>query len=84
MKKITTILILGLILLWNDVQSQIIVQNTQSPSTLVQNVLMGNGVVASNITYNGSAVNAQMPQGNVTFFNSNGSSFPISTGVLLT
>ena len=84
MKKITTILILGLILLWNDVQSQIIVQNTQSPSTLVQNVLMGNGVVASNITYNGTAVNAQMPQGNVTFFNSNGSSFPISTGVLLT
>lgn len=84
MKKITTILILGLILIWNDVQSQIVVQNTQSPSALVQNILMGNGVVASNITYNGSAVNAQMPQGNVTFFNSNGSTFPISTGVLLT
>lgn len=84
MKKITTILILGLILIWNDTQAQIVVQNTQSPSALVQNILMGNGVVASNITYNGSAVNAQTPQGNVTFFNSNGSTFPIVAGVLLT
>lgn len=85
MKKITTILSFGLLLFWsNSISAQIIVQNTQSPASLVQNVLMGNGVVASNITYNGSAVNAQMPQGNVTFFNNNGGAFPISTGVLLT
>ncbi len=83
MKKITTILSFGILLFWNYSQAQIIVQNTQSPASLVQNVLMGNGVIASNITFNGSAVNAQMPQGNVTFFNNNGSSFPISTGVLL-
>lgn len=85
MKKITTILSFGMLLIWSGNSSaQITVQNTQSPSSLVQNVLMGTGVVASNITYNGSAVNAQMPQGNVTFFNNNGSNFPITTGVLLT
>ena len=85
MKKITTIFSLGMLLfLGNNSNAQITVQNTQSPASLVQNVLMGTGVVASNITYNGSAVNAQMPQGNVTFFNNNGSAFPISTGVLLT
>lgn len=85
MKKITTILSFGVLLFsGNNSHAQITVQNTLSPSALVQNVLMGNGVVASNITYNGSPVNAQMPQGNVTFFNNNGSTFPISTGVLLT
>jgi gliding motility-associated-like protein len=85
MKKITTILSLGMLLFWgNNSNAQITVQNAQSPASLVQNVLMGTGVVASNITYNGSAVNAQMPQGNVTFFNNNGGAFPISTGVLLT
>lgn len=84
MKKITTVLSLGLLFFWSGAHSQIIVQNTQSPSALVQNILMGNGVVASNITYNGSPVNAQAPQGNVTFFNNNGSTFPISSGVLLT
>lgn len=85
MKKITTIFSLGMLLfLGNNIHAQITVQNTQSPASLVQNVLMGTGVVASNITYNGSAVNAQMPQGNVTFFNNNGSAFPITTGVLLT
>lgn len=83
MKKITTILALGVLILCYNAQAQIVVQNTQSPASLVQNVLMGNGVVASNITFNGSAVNAQMPQGNVTFFNSNGSAFPIAAGVLL-
>lgn len=64
--------------------SQISVTNTQAPNNLVQNVLMGNGVVASNITYNGSAVNAQTIQGNVTFFDATGTLFPIATGVLLT
>lgn len=63
---------------------QIVVQNIQSPSNLVQNVLLGTGVTATNITYNGSAVNAQNVQSNVTFFNASSTSFPISSGVLLT
>lgn len=84
MKKITTILGLGLFLFGSRAQAQISVQSTQSPSSLVQSILLGNGVVASNITYNGSAVNAQMPQGNISFFTANGTTFPISAGVLLT
>ena len=65
-------------------KAQITVTNTQAPNNLVQNVLLGNGVTATNITYNSSAASAQTIQGNVTFFNANGSSFPISSGVLLT
>lgn len=84
MKKITTILFLMLLCAVNSGYAQITVQNTQSPSSLVQNILLGNGVIASNITYNGSAVNAQSVQGNISYFTSNGTTFPISSGVLLT
>ncbi|MDR0802272.1 choice-of-anchor L domain-containing protein [Fluviicola sp.] len=86
MKKIAALqfLILVILVFGGKGYAQIVVQNTQSPNSLVQNVLMGSGVVASNIKYNGSLVNAQTPKGNVTYFNSNGSSFPISSGVLLT
>jgi gliding motility-associated-like protein len=63
---------------------QIIVTNTQAPDALVQGVLLGNGVTATNITYNGSAVNAQQLQTNVTFFDATNTTFPIQRGVLLT
>jgi len=62
---------------------QIIVQNTMTPDQLVQNVLLGFGVTASNITVNGSPANALLTQGNATFFDDNGTTFPIPTGVLL-
>jgi hypothetical protein len=45
---------------------------------------MGNGVVASNITYNGSAVNAQSIQGNVSYFDATSTTFPLARGVILT
>ena len=64
--------------------SQITVDNTQSPADLVQNVLLGFGVTATNITVNGSPVTAQSPQGNCTFFDENGTGFPIGSGVLIT
>lgn len=63
--------------------SQISINNTMTPEELVQNVLIGAGINAFNITYNGSAVNAQIPQVNVTQYNAQGTSFPMSTGVLL-
>jgi gliding motility-associated-like protein len=63
--------------------AQIAVTNTQTPDQLVQNVLLGFGVTASNITYNGSPVEAQNIQGNVTFFDAAGTTFPINSGVLL-
>jgi gliding motility-associated-like protein len=64
--------------------SQITVDNTQTPQELVENVLLGGGVSASNITYNGSAVDAQSTQSNVTFFSAGTNNFPIATGILLT
>lgn len=67
-----------------SVTGQITVTNTQAPDALVQNVLLGNGVTASNITYNGSLINAQQVQTNVTYFDATNTSFPIARGVLLT
>lgn len=64
--------------------SQITVTNTQTPIELVENVLLGFGVTATNITVNGTALNASTIQGNITYFDATGTTFPIPTGVLLT
>lgn len=64
--------------------AQISVNSTQTPTSLVQNVLLGSGIVATNVKYNGSLGNAILPQSNVTKFNAAGTSFPVSSGVLLT
>ena len=64
--------------------AQITVTNTQTPSSLVQNVLLGFGVTATNVTVNGSPFNATNLQGNVTYFDANGTTFPIPNGVLMT
>jgi gliding motility-associated-like protein len=63
---------------------QITVTNTQTPQQLVQNILLGAGVNASNIKYNGSTIDAQSIQSNVSFFSAGTNNFPISSGVLLT
>ena len=68
----------------NFLFSQITVTSTQTPNNLVQNVLLGNGVTATNISYNGSLPNASVSQSNVTQFAAGATSFPISAGVLLT
>jgi hypothetical protein len=64
--------------------AQISVQNTLTPNQLVQNVLLGFGVTASNITINGSPILANTIQSNVSYFNSGTTNFPIQQGVLLT
>jgi hypothetical protein len=64
--------------------AQISVTNTQTPNQLVQNVLMGFGVTASNITINGNPALANAVQTNVSYFNAAGTTFPINSGVLLT
>ncbi len=58
MKRIllNTLILLGIA---TPAIGQITVTNTDAPNSLVQNVLLGNGVTASNVMYNGSAVNAQ-------------------------
>lgn len=64
--------------------SQISVTNTMTPQQLVNNILIGSGVTATNITVNGTVGNANIVQSNATNFNQNGTTFPISGGVLLT
>ncbi len=82
--KNTLFYLLTLILSTTTVYSQITIQNTQTPANLVQNVLLGFGVTASNITINGNPGNANVVQGNVTYFDAAGTTFPIPNGVLLT
>lgn len=82
MKRIITIL--TIVFVANCANSQITVANTQTPNQLVQNVLLGFGVTATNITINGSAANSNNLFGNVTYFTSGSTTFPIQSGVLLT
>lgn len=63
--------------------SQISVTNTMTPTDLVNNILIGSGVTATNITVNGTVGNANTIQSNATNFGQNGTAFPISGGVLL-
>ena len=56
-------------------------QNTLNPTQLVNNVLVGQGVVATNVTYNNSAPNAGVVQGPAQAFTA--VNFPFSTGVYL-
>jgi gliding motility-associated-like protein len=64
--------------------AQITVTNTQTASQLVQNVLMGFGVTASNISINGVPFSANNVYSNITYFNAGTTTFPIQSGVLLT
>ncbi len=63
---------------------QIVVNSAQSPTDIVQNVLLGNGIVATNITYNGAVASANVAQTNVTTFTNSNATFPFTSGVLLT
>jgi gliding motility-associated-like protein len=68
----------------NSLFSQITIHNTQTPAQLVQNILLGNGILTSNIKYNGSIVDALSVQYNVSSFSALGTNFPINDGLLLT
>ncbi len=62
----------------------VVVSNAQTPTQLVNNVLLGMGVTASNITINGNPVTANAVQGNVASFTNTNPTFPIGSGLLLT
>ncbi len=81
MNKITTMLGAALMLLCFTANSQITTQNTMTPEQLIQSVLVGQGVVVSNVKYNNSLVNAQTIQGNALSFTS--SAFPFANGVYM-
>ncbi|WP_343607022.1 choice-of-anchor L domain-containing protein [Fluviicola sp.] len=81
MKKITTILGVIMALCCFTATGQVTTQNTMTPQQLVQSVLVGQGVVVSNVKYNNSLVNAQTVQGNALSFTS--STFPFANGVYM-
>ena len=64
--------------------AQIIVDNvTQTPEELVQNVLVGSGVVVSNVQFNASVPLAQAVQTQVGEFDATGTTFPIQNGFVM-
>lgn len=62
--------------------SQITIQNTLTPTQIVQNVLLGSGVTASNIQWNGSLVDANSVQTNLGQFGGT-PGIGTNTGVIL-
>jgi gliding motility-associated-like protein len=62
----------------------ITVSTVQTPQQLVDNVLLGFGVTALNVTINGNPLLANVPQGNVAFFTNSNPAFPIDSGLILT
>lgn len=62
----------------------IAVSTTQTPQQLVDNVLLGFGVTAFNVTINGNAAFANTAQSNVGYFTNTNGAFPITNGLILT
>lgn len=58
-------------------------QPTMTPRQAVENVLLGAGINAFNITFNGSAAAANQVQPGVKRFNNTNPNFPIAGGVLM-
>lgn len=61
--------------------AQLVVSNGQTPAALVQDVLLGGGVTASNITFNGQP--ATSPNTQAASFNSANANVGVGSGVLL-
>lgn len=54
---------------------------TMTPAQAVQNVLLGAGINAFNVTYNGSAAAANQVQAGVKQFSNTSANFPITSGI---
>ena len=77
-KCVCVFLVLTLLVLYPYCSySQIVVQNNYSPQYLVENILLGNGVSVSNISYNGSSLSIG------SFSQGNNSSLGLSSGIVL-
>lgn len=84
MNKIVYLLVL--IFFCNSVvfSQKIAMDNTITPAAAVNNVLLGAGVVATNIKYNGVALNALSTQPNIGSFTGGTTvGFPYNTGVVM-
>lgn len=81
MKRISLI---GLMVLGSTaMQAQLVVNDQLTPTQLVQDVLLGTGVVVSNISYNG-VLNPATPQAGSASFTESGTNLGLPAGVLLT
>lgn len=82
MKRILSI---GLVLLGSGAgQAQITVDNTLTPQQLVQDVLLGTGVVVSNISFNGVLNPVGVQPGSASFVETGPTNLGLPAGVLLT
>lgn len=68
---------------WLNGRTQIVVTNTLTPEELVNDILVGAGVIISNIEFNHSIPLAGVVQAQAGFFDASGTTFPITRGVLL-
>ena len=71
------LLIIFIILVFTRAQGQLITNTAQPPQSLVQNVLLGQGVTVSNIMFNGS--NAAIGS-----FTATGTNLGINQGLVMT
>lgn len=80
---IKNLLLMILILGFSQINAQIVTNpnGAITPEDAIQNVLLGAGINAFNIEYNGSVPNAQNAQPNVTEFDATGTIFPIEDGI---
>ena len=78
---------LGFAMAFVPVQAQIVINQTQSPTTLVQNVLLGPGVFSSNVTFLGAPGSVVAPVGigpsEIGRFNGSNTSIGFNSGILL-
>lgn len=83
MKSISHIILVCFLVLGSGLNfaQTITTTNTLTPAQLVNNVLLGSGVTASNIEFNGSLVTANAVQANALRFSATG--FPFNDGVYL-
>ncbi len=81
--RITGILFALTITFAGSAQLQIDPNGAITPAQAVQNILIGAGIQAFNITFNGSAANAQNTTNSVRQFGAGATSFPIQSGVLM-
>lgn len=78
-------------LLWvpEPLHAQLIINQSQTPTTLVQNMLMGPGVFATNVTFNGTPGNTVAPSGGASTlgeigrFNGSNTCLGLNAGVFL-
>ncbi len=80
-KKIHLLLMLIGVIAFQTVYGQLQVDNSQTPTDLVQNLLAGPGVQISNVTFNGASGNTSNAQ--IGSFNGTNSNIGLNSGLIL-